>query len=349
MNSLKRISVLWPALCILYLSFAVAGDQNRVGTSGGQELLIPVGARGIGVGGSSLSYAQGVDAIYWNPAGLSLMNSSTEVTFSQVQYIADIGVTYGAIGVKAGSIGTIGVSIKSVQFGNIPVTTELQPDGTGETYSPTFMNIGLTYSNQWSDKVAFGFTASLLSEQIRSSSASAVTFSGGIQYLGLGLHGLNLGVAVRNVGSSLTFNGSNLLASATIAGSNRPASYLEVTTAAAELPTTIEVGLSYLAKFDAKSTLTVSGSFQNNNFSDDEWKLGAEFCFEDLLFLRGGYTLAPTAGTDPLTGSDLYQYDYTLGVGVKVDLGGTAVMFDYGYRHELLFTANNVFTVTLGF
>jgi hypothetical protein len=49
------------------------------------EILIPVGARGIGVGGSSLSYAQGVDAIYWNPAGLSLMNSSTEVTFSQVQ------------------------------------------------------------------------------------------------------------------------------------------------------------------------------------------------------------------------------------------------------------------------
>jgi len=31
---------------------------------------------------------------------------------------------------------------------------------------------------------------------------------------------------------------------------------------------------------------------RTNNFSDDEYKLGVEYAYQDILFLRGGYNLA---------------------------------------------------------
>ncbi|HTP81198.1 MAG TPA: PorV/PorQ family protein [Bacteroidota bacterium] len=347
MNSVLRKSLLWPVLVALVYTTAIAGDRNRVGTAGGQELMIPVGAAGVGLGGSSIAFASGVDALYWNPAGLAKMTNSAEATFSQMSYIADIGVSYGAVGFKAGSIGEFALSMKSIAFGDIPVTTDALPDGTGETYSPTFVNIGLTYANALSDKVDFGGTITVISEQIQSTSASAVAFSGGIQYNGIGLQGLHLGVAVKNVGSKLNFSGSNLLVQATSAADLRPANYLAITTAPAELPTTLEVGLAYLANVTDSDVLTLGGNFQNNNFDDDEWKLGGEYNFENTVFLRGGYSFAPTSTTD--SGLDTYQYDYSFGVGVRLDLGGAIANVDYGYRHLKTLSANNVISVTLGF
>ncbi len=348
MNTVMKKSLLWLACIVLSLSVAVAGDRSRVGTAGGQELLIPVGARGVGIGGASLSYASGVDAMYWNPAGLARMTNSAEATFTTMSYFADINVAYGAFGIKAGALGAIGVSVKSLAFGDIPITTTTQPDGTGQTYSPSYVDVGLTYSNMLSDRVSFGVTATLVTEQIMSTSASAIAFSGGVQYSGLGLPGLSLGVAVKNVGSSLNFAGSNLLVQATAANADRPASFYAVTTAPAELPTTIEVGLSYLAHFDDANSLRFGGNFQNNNYDDDEWKVGAEYTFQNLVFVRGGYDFAPTAVTD-IAGQNSYMYDYSFGAGVRVDLGGAIATLDYGYRHMKILSANNVITVTLGF
>ena len=68
-NTLMR-SVLCLLLVVSVVAVSDAANQSRVGTAGAQELLIPVGARGIAIGGSSMIFANGVDAIYWNPAGL---------------------------------------------------------------------------------------------------------------------------------------------------------------------------------------------------------------------------------------------------------------------------------------
>ncbi len=47
-----------------------AGDASRIGTAAGTQVLIPVGGRDLGMGGSDLATTSGLDAIYWNPAGL---------------------------------------------------------------------------------------------------------------------------------------------------------------------------------------------------------------------------------------------------------------------------------------
>jgi hypothetical protein len=348
MNSnVKRVVLLLVGACLVFSS-VYAGNKSRIGTAGAQELLIPVGARGLALGGSALSSVSGVDAIFWNPAGLAHMTGSGEAMFSQMSYIADIGVTYGALGIKAGSWGDLGFSIKSLSFGDIPVTNEQFPDGTGQTYSPSFIDFGFTYASQLSDRIAFGVTATLVTEKIQSTSASSVAFSGGLQYQGLGLPGLSLGVAIKNVGSGLTFDGSNLLVTAQPQGANREATFYKISTATADLPTSLEIGLAYLVSFNDNAALNVTTQFQNNNYQDDEYKLGGEFSYNKMFFVRGGYTFAPSADKDP-TGQTSYQFDYTFGAGVRLDLGGATATVDYAYRHQLILSANNVLAITLGF
>ena len=70
--------------------------------------------------------------------------------------------------------------------GDIPVTTIDNPEGTGATFSPTFVVLGVTYSNALTDRIRVGFTANLVSEEIQRPSASGVSFDAGVQYDGIG-------------------------------------------------------------------------------------------------------------------------------------------------------------------
>lgn len=340
------------AVCLVLLaciaSVASAANKDRIGTAGAQELLIPVGARTIAMGASSMVFATGAEAIYWNPAGLGRMTNAVDAMLSSMNYIADIGIIYGAVGVKAGDFGTLGFSIKSVNFGAIPVTTTSFPDGTGENYSPVYLTMGATYSKALTDRIAIGVTANLVSERIMQLSASTVALNFGIQYQNLGLQGLNLGIAVKNIGPGLTFSGSNLLYYATSSTGIRGSQQYAIQAATADLPSSIEIGLGYTRKFDEKNGLSVGGTFRNNNYQDDEYNLGAEYEFNDLLFLRGGYTFEPQSVKD-ISGQASYPYDYTLGLGVHYPLGDLDISLDYAYQHVKLFTGNNIFTLRLGF
>jgi len=350
MNRIMKSFV--PALIVLVLgtSTLVAGNKNRVATAGAQELLIPVTARGIALGGASIAMSSGLDALFYNPAGVAHSAYNVDAGFSSMSYFADINVNYGAVVAKAGSIGTFALSLKSLSFGDIPVTTEDFPDGTGELYSPSFVNVGLTYSNQISDRVSAGVTATIISEKIMSTSASGVAFDFGVQYRGLGVSGLSLGVAIKNVGTQLKFAGANLVRPGTINDATRNTSpnWYAVNTAGVELPTSIEIGLGYQQSFDENNGISLMTNFQSNNFSDDEFKLGAEYTLQKMFYVRGGYSLSPNA-TEDLAGEKSYMFGYTLGGGLQFDLSGVNARVDYAFQSMKYFDGNNVFTVSFGF
>ena len=340
------------AVCLVLLacvaSFASAANKDRIGTAGAQELLIPVGARSIAMGGSSMVFATGAEAIYWNPAGLGRMTNSVDAMLSSMNYIADIGIIYGAIGVKAGDFGTLGFSVKSINFGSIPVTTSQFPDGTGEQYAPVFITLGATYAKALTDRIAIGVTANLVSERILELSASTVALNFGIQYQNLAVQGLNLGITVKNIGAGMQFNGSNLLYQANAATGLRGTQTYAIQAATADLPSSIEIGIGYSRKFDEKNGLSIGGAFRNNNYQDDEYNLGAEYEFNDMVFIRGGYTFEPQSIKD-VAGQNSYPFDYTLGAGLHYPVGDLDLSVDYAYQHVKYFTGNNVFTLRLGF
>jgi len=350
MTSNVKRSVVCLVLLLGVLSMtAIGANKNRIGTSGAQELLIPVGARGIALGFSGSLFIKGLDAIYWNPAGLSRMDNSVEVMFSQMSYIADIGVSYGAVGVKVGEFGHLGFTLKSLSFGDIPVTTELYPDGTGANYSPAFITLGLTYSKMLTDRISVGATANMISEKILDVSATGVCFDFGVQYQNLGMQGLALSVAIKNVGPNMKFDGSGTYKTATAEdGSIRGQQTLKTELANFEMPSNLEIGLAFTPKLDENNNLAVSAAFRNNNYAEDEYNLGAEYTFMDMMFLRGGYTFSPQTDLDP-TGTKGYIYDWSLGMGVHYNAGGVDLSFDYAYRNVKYFDGNQTFTLKVGF
>jgi hypothetical protein len=338
--------VVGSALAILLcgMDSAYAGRGDKSGTAAAPELLIPVGARSIAFGGASLATAAGAEAIYWNPAGLARLEGGTDVMFSHMSYLADIGVEYGALCTRLGSTGFLGLSIKSLSVGEIPITTEDQPDGTGGTASPTFLIIGGTFSRQVSDRIYVGITSNLIFEKMDKVSATGVAFNGGVQYLGLGgVEGLSLGVAVKNVGPRMKYDGSGLLRSAEVGDASRGSSPLKIEASSSDLPSTIEIGMAYSTQVGGTGRLTVLSAFQNNNYSDDEYRFGGEYVYDNLLFLRAGMAVSPQAD-----GSD-YIYGPSGGIGIHSMVQGASVSVDYAFRWVRYFSGNHVIGLNVGF
>jgi hypothetical protein len=348
----------WSAALVLILLAAVvsttafAGGENRVGTNAAPELLIPVGARDIALGGSSIATTNGIEAIFWNPAGLARAKNEANAMFSHMNYIADIGVEYVAVSAAFEGFGSLGVSIKSISVGEIAITTEDQPDGTGGTFSPTIVNLGLTYSRLLTDRISVGATTTLISERFDRVNATGFAFSAGVQYSGLGgVSGLSLGVAVKNIGPQMQFEGDGLLRQGQVNDVLRPGTFYRVNAASFELPSTIELGLAYAIDVGEQNALNVSGMFQNNNFSADEYKVGAEYGYDNTFFLRGGYNLAENMKNNSLDVTDKtsFIFGFTAGAGIHYPMGNLDLTFDYAFRQAEFFQDNHIFSVKIGF
>ena len=339
------------AFAVLLSAQAFAGNKDKVGTVAAPELLIPVGARDMSMGGSTLANTSGIEAMYWNPAGLAYAERGAVAMFSHLTYIGDIGVNYVAVAGTFGNFGTIGFDLKGLSIGDIPVTTEDFPDGTGGFVSPTFFTVGLHYSRMLSDRVSVGVTANFINEDLSEArvQATGFAFSAGVQYRNLGgIGGLDLGVAVKNVGPQMRFEGSGLLRGAELDDVTRGTGLVQILAQSSELPSTIEIGLAYTVNTGENNSLMLTGLFQNQNFSADQFKLGAEFEFNDLLYLRGGYVVAPDADQKAL-GNNAFIFGPSFGVGFNLDIGGVNVSADYGWRQSKFFENQNAFSIKLGF
>jgi hypothetical protein len=307
---------------LLLASATAYGSADRLGSAGAQELRIPVGAREVAIGGAVVADAAGAAALFWNPAGAG-NTVNTEILFSHQPYIADMNVEYVAVNTPTG-IGTIGASVKVLSVGEMLVTTEAAPEGTGETTSPTMSVLGLTYSRAMTDRVLFGVTAMYVNETILRESAKGVAFDFGFQYHP-GWRGLKLGLVMKNFGPGLTFDGPDferILLPADQDPQSRGRTF-KTQTAPCELPSSFEFGATWEQTLSPLSRVLVASAFQSNNFSDDEVRVGAEYGYRDLLFVRGSYVY---------TAQDDYLFNKgAVGIGVRVPMGASDAFLDYAY------------------
>ncbi|MFA6981170.1 MAG: PorV/PorQ family protein [Ignavibacteriaceae bacterium] len=342
MKSLIRLLII--VFAFQFTLDVYAGGGNRTGTGGATQLLIPVGPRGIAMGESNIATSYGVESIFWNPAGAARMSSSTDVMFSHMSYIADIGVEYGAISANFEGLGVISLGLKSLSIGNIPITTEETPDGTGATFSPQMLTAGLSYSRQLTDRISVGLTANVIMETLGDVSTSGIAFNAGVIYETMGdIDGLSMGIVMKNVGPQMQYGGSGLLVLADAQGQNRPPQYYKIESAPFDLPSSFEMGLGYKMNVGEINALQFSGAYQTNNYSGDEYKLGAEYGYNKMFFARFGYQGAPQVS------SENYLYGVTAGAGIHYDLQGVALTVDYAYRYAKYFNGNHIFALSLGF
>ena len=337
--------------CVVVLALLVlpqaafAGSGQRTGTNGAAELLIPIGTRDIAMAGSTVASARGIDALFWNPAGSAYVLRDVTLYASHMEYIADIGVDCGAVSVNFEGFGVLSLDLKVLSIGDVPVTTSQFPDGTGTTFRPQFFTMGLTYARQLTDRISVGITGTLISERMAEVSANGVAFNMGVTYSGLvGISGLDLGVAVKNIGPEMKFDGPGLTIDATSAGLQRGTMLYKLETAGFELPSTFEFGVAYRTTIADDNTLLLATSFQNNNYDDDAYRFGVEFGYQNIVFARGGYDYQPSQTSDREN-----LFGLTLGVGAHLLVGNVDVTFDYAYRAAKFFDGNHVVSMKLGF
>ncbi|MGE5682246.1 MAG: PorV/PorQ family protein [Bacillota bacterium] len=331
-------------MCITSINLYAGGDR-RNGTGGAQELLIPVGARGLALSGSNIAGLEGIESLYYNPAGLGVSKKSAEAMFSQLNYIADIGVSYAAVSMNFEGFGSLGFNFKTINFGDIPITTVENPQGTGSTFSPKFFTAGLTYSNALTDRIRVGVTVNLITEKIVTTSASGMAFTAGVQYNGIaGVEGLKMGVVLKNIGPQMKYDGADLLRYASDNAALRGQQYYKLDAASFELPSQLELGLAYERTFTEDFKGLLATSFENNNFSNDEYKLGGELNYKNTFFVRGGYVYTKE-GADNV---DQKIFGATYGAGVNIS-SGVDITVDYAYREATYFNANHMFSIKLGF
>jgi opacity protein-like surface antigen len=343
-TNLYKLFVLGIAM-VLFASPVFAGDKDRVGTASATELVIPVGGEGFALGGSNISSTSGLDAIHWNPAGLSTLNGGSAL-FSTMSYMgdADIRMNYLALGYDAGWL-VAGVFLRTLDVGDIPLTTRQDPyNATGATYNPTLSTIGLTLSKKMTDNIFFGFNLKFVNEDIANVNATAFAVDAGLQYRNLGgINNLDFGITIANIGPDLEFSGSGLLRSGTADDSNIPNYFYEIPVQSHGLPSNYQLGLGYTFRIDNTNTLRGFGTFVSEDLENDRVKVGLEYSFDSILFGRLGYQTQPDADADQNV------LGLTAGVGIKYPVGGSNISFNYVYQEMKFVGDNNLFSLEIGF
>ncbi len=275
---------------VLALQLSYAGNPDRQGEAGAYELLMNPWARSAGLHSMTTANVQGVEANWINVAGMSRINK-TEVSVSTGDYLRGTDIRMNAFGLsqRVGKSGAFGLSIMSLNFGDIAVTTTEQPEGTGAVFSPAFFNIGFGYSHTFENKVSVGVLLRGVSEAIADVSAFGFAIDAGVQYVTGEQDNFKFGISLRNVGSRMTFGGEGLSLNGPSPNNGGYDLTFNQRSAGFELPSMLNIGLSYDFIIGTKSRLTALGNFTANSFSEDMLGAGLEFGFNDILMLRGGY------------------------------------------------------------
>lgn len=289
---------------------------ERAGTSGFQFLKIPVDARSSALGQTVVASASDVGALFWNPA-LIAHSPGIQAGFYHTAYFVDISIDYaGIVYPISGTNMVVGASVHAMDSGEMDVTTEFQPFGTGQTFQLRDLAVGLTFSQQLTDLFSYGITSKYIRESVVGLVAQTVVFDVGFFYA-VGTSGLDLAVSVRNFGVDGTPEGE--LERQVIATVPR---IVETEFEVLTPPTTFHLGVVYRILQDSPShALDISGQLNNPNDNAENWNFGLEYGWNRLLYLRTGYRFGIEEYATP-----------SFGVGLRVPVGGPELRFDYGFN-----------------
>ncbi len=349
---MKRIILSITALSIAALTWA--GNPARTGTAGATELTINPWALSSGWNSVNSSNVRGVEAFNLNIAGLSSINS-TNVGFSYVDYLklAGIKINAFALAQNIGHGSYIGLSVFSMNFGNIERTDVNNPDGGIGTFSPRFSNVAIGYAHKFSDAVTCGLVFRGISEAGASDvKARAACMDAGVQYAAkspkerartneLKGRDIHLGISLRNVGVNGVFSGDGL--SYQITDADGVQRTMQVRSAPFQLPTQLHIGLSYDIRLDGDTNttnalynnrLTVAFNFTSNAYANNQFGLGFEYGFKKIFAIRAGYQyeknifdkeLRINAFSGIAAGASIY-------IPLKKGSNDNLLAFDYSYR-----------------
>ena len=354
-SQLRKVAVGGVLLSMMTLglqSDLMAGNKDRVGQAGASQLLINPFARSTGFAGANSASVTGLEATYLNVSGLAFTRK-TELMFSRTTWLSGSDVNINSFGFsqRVGETSVIGLGVMSMDFGDIEVTTVDLPEGGSGTFSPQYLNLGLSFAKEFSNSIYGGVTVRTISEAISDANATGVAFDAGIRYVTGEKDNLKFGIALRNVGPKMQYNGDGFSTKVELNGNEFT---LEQRTEGFEMPALLNIGVSYDYYVGAKTDstgkglvadhrITGAGNFTSNSFGKDQIRIGVEYGFRDYLMLRGGFVYEEDI-FDSNERTSVYTGP-TAGVTFQVPISKNGSMFsiDYSYQDTNPFDGTHTF------
>lgn len=332
---LKSILIIFSFLSIN----SFAGNPDRGGQASGTQLVVNGWARSSGLGWAAQSSIKGVESMYMNLGGL-VHTTKTDFVFSQTSWMQGSGIGISSFGIahNLGNDNALGLSISSINFGEITRTTVEQPDGGLGTFSPRLTNLGLGYSRKFTERIYGGVLLRVFSENVSSLKMQGVAFDAGIQYLTSwkNANDVHFGVSIKNIGPDVKYSGDGITIKRLNPDNNQESS-VNQRIAKFNIPALINIGGTYDMYLDkAKETnfhkLSTSANFTYNAFSQNQYTLAFEYNYKNMFMVRAGYAFE----------KGIFSYDtrrtvYTgFSGGITYELpfkkNGNRFAIDYSYR-----------------
>ncbi len=315
---------------------AFAGNKDRVGQAGANELLINPWAASSGWGNAGMASVKGVDAMWSNVAGISFVNTM-DLNFSYTNWLAGSGTTVVSFGflTRVSESIVAGLSVMSMNFGEIERTDTEHPDGGIGTFKPSLMNINIAVAKSFSNSIHGGFVLKIISESMADITGTGVALDAGIQYVTGITDNIHFGITLKNIGPTMKYKGDGLAIQTLFEGMSSSITVVQRADEF-ELPTQLNIAAAYDFNFANASRLTLAMNFNSNAFSKDQFIFGAEGSFRDILMLRAGYTFESGVmkNIENADCTNVYK-GLSLGATVQAPLNkkGLKVCLDYSYHN----------------
>jgi len=314
-------------LAFLLIFFSTINAQQKLAQTGFNFLSVSSDARASAIGEAVTSFNNYSGALFHNPASMAQMDKFFNANFSINQWIADIKHITASLIISPfnGDMGVIGLSLQSIDYGEVEGTMVANNEkGYVDTkiMKPTALAFGVGYAKMLNDKFGVGgqirYVYQKLGESIiptlngttvKENKASALAFDFGTVYK-TGFKSIAFGMSVRNFSKEVKYEEEGF-----------------------QLPLNFIIGISANA-FDFvnldlnNQTLLISVDYTHPRSRPEQLKIGLEYQFMSLLFLRGGYIIGN------------YEDNLTFGVGLSY----SGFNIDYSYTPYGIF--NNVQRLT---
>ncbi|MFQ6618823.1 MAG: PorV/PorQ family protein [Fidelibacterota bacterium] len=289
--------------------FPILGGQ-RAGTSVFSFLKIGIGARAAAMGEAFVGVANDASTLYWNPAG-AVQIGRNELTLEKTQWPVDIQYDYLGYVHRTGAHTALGISLGYLYTDPMEITTEYQPNGTGEYFAYSDFFAGLTLSQSMTDRFSFGITLKYVEENM----ARLIMRTGLIDigtFYWTGYKTLKFCVSLVNFGPQARPEG-------TFMRPTREGGEEEVRYQLFSPPTIFRIGSSMNIFESSSSRILLALQLNHPVDNTENFVGGIEYSFKEQIFLRAGWKAQQAEET------------YTFGAGLRLNLRSRALRVDYSY------------------
>ena len=281
-------------ILLFSLVLSQSDSHELAGTKVANWLKIETGTRAIGMSGAHTASGRGISSVQYNPASITHI-SGTELYYNQANYIAGITKNVLGYGLKLSPYDYFGMNLFYLNSGDIEVTIEQNPEGTGEMYQVSNLCLRTIYGRKVSENLRVGLTMKIIREDIYTAYMNSYAFDlGGTYNLKSPIEpivpNLVVGFSFSNIGPEVKFYGQGL--EQAVSPDLSVDEKLSRVSESFELPTMLRLGVSTPSPINfAGNNVLFAVDMVKPSDGGVSFNVGSEYSWKETVYVRGGYHL----------------------------------------------------------